>query len=243
MNGFIFLFLIFFIGTLAKLKSINPLKTFIMFKKITFLAILALGITYSCQTNDNLDELETKPYSFDVEAIDLTGLSYRNTEAACFSTSLIAGQHYTAGRIDVEIVNEDGEDFVYISYITNEDWIIKLTHLYAGDRDGIPETKKGNPKPGVFEKRMDYSANVISDFEVEYRIPAEAFESCFYIAAHAEVAKIDNEGNIIQSETGWGEGEEFEGNSWAMYFEFCKSLCEVGEDPGDGDGPGDDGVR
>jgi hypothetical protein len=211
-----------------------------MFKKNIFLAFLSLGITYSCQTNDNLDEFETKSYSFDVEAKDLTGLSFRNTETACYSTPLMAGQHYIAGRIDVEIVNEGGEDFVYISYITNDDWIIKMTHLYAGDRDGIPETKKGNPKPGVFEKRMDYSANVISDFEVEYRIPSEAFESCFYIAAHAEVAKIDDKGNIIQTETGWGEGEEFEGNSWAMYFEFSKNLCEEDVDPRDVENPVDD---
>lgn len=212
-----------------------------MFRKITLLIILAIGFTYSCQTNDDLNEIETKSFSFDVESRNLTGLSSRNTETACYSTTLIAGQNYTAGKIDVEIVNEEGEDFVYITYITNENWIIKLTHLYAGDRDGIPETKKGNPKPGVFEKRMDYSANVISDFEVEYKIPAEAFEPCFYIAAHAEVAKIDSKGNVIQRETGWANGESFEGNSWAMYFEFCKELCVVDDGTGD---PGDiDGVR
>jgi len=207
-----------------------------MFRKMTLLIILTIGFTYSCQTNDDLNDLETKQYVFDVETNDLTGLSWRNTDTACLSTPLIAGQNYNAGRIDVEIVNEGGIDYVYISYITNEDWIIKLTHLYAGDRDGIPETKKGNPKPGVFEKRMDYEANIISDFEVEYRIPAEAFEPCFHIAAHAEVAKIDSKGNIIQKETGWGRGEEFEGNSWAMYFEFCKELCDDGNDTGDPEG-------
>ncbi|SNR51659.1 hypothetical protein [Lutibacter flavus] len=197
-----------------------------MLKKITFLAVLAF-MSYSCQSNDDFENLNTQNFEFSVDTHDLTGISSRNTETACYSTPLIAGQYYDAGRIDVEIVNESGTDYVYITYITNADWIIKLTHLYAGDRDGIPETKKGNPKPGVFEKRMDYEANVISDFEVEYKIPASAFEACFSIAAHAEVAKLDDKGNIIQQETGWGKGDNFEGNSWAMLFDFCKSDCST----------------
>lgn len=196
-----------------------------MFKKINFLVILTLGMLYSCQTTDDLEELKTDSFDFSVTTNDLTGLASRDAESACLSTPLIAGQNFTAGRIDVEMVNEEGIDYVYISYITNSEWVIKLTHLYAGDRDGIPETKKGNPKPGVFEKRMDYEANVISDFEVEYKIAAEAFEPCFYIAAHAEVSKIDIKGDVIQRETAWGQGEGFEGDSWAMYFEFCKNLC------------------
>lgn len=195
-----------------------------MLKKITFLAVLAF-MSYSCQTENEFDQLQQNNFDFTVLTKDLTGLSSRDTETACYSTPLIAGQNYEAGRIDVEIVNEAGTDYVYITYISNSDWIIKLTHLYAGDRDGIPETKKGNPRPGVFEKRMDYEANVISDFEVEYKMPANAFEACFAIAAHAEVAKIDDKGNVIQRETGWGQGENFEGESWAMLFDFCKSSC------------------
>ena len=216
------------------LSLVNPSKTIHMLKKITFLAILTLGMLYSCQTNNEFDQLEQNSFDFTVETKDLTGLSSRNVETPCYTTPLIAGQNYTAGRIDVEVVNEYGIDYVYITYITNEDWIIKLTHLYAGDKDGIPETKKGNPRPGVFEKKMDYEANIISAFEVEYKIAAAAFESCFYIAAHAEVAKIDRSGNVIQRETGWGQGEQFEGNSWAMYFQFCKNLCG-----GDGDSGGE----
>ncbi|PHR70867.1 MAG: hypothetical protein COA67_07680 [Lutibacter sp.] len=175
-----------------------------MFKKIT-LAIAALVVLYSCQNEDELinqfnTSEPTSLFEFSVSTQDVTGLFSRNTDTACSSTDLIAGQNYDAGRVDVEIVNEDGVEYVYITYITEGDWILKLTHLYAGDRDGIPETKKGNPKPGVFEKRVDYSANVISDFEIEYKILADAFEDCFYIAAHAEVEKVDGS----QSETAWG---------------------------------------
>ena len=196
-----------------------------MFKKIT-LTIAALVVLYSCQNDDELiNQINTSEptnlFEFSVSTQDVTGLFSRNTETACSTTDLIAGQNYLAGRVDVEIVKEDGVDYVYITYITEGEWILKLTHLYAGDKDGIPETKKGNPKPGVFEKKMEYQANVISDFEIEYKIEADAFEDCFYIAAHAEVEKADGS----QSETAWGFGEEFEGGSWAMYYEFCKSEC------------------
>jgi hypothetical protein len=210
-----------------------------MFKKIT-LAILASVVLYSCQNDDVLENETSEPinlFEFNVSTKDVTNnLFSRISNTACSTTSLIAGQHYDAGRVDVEIVTEEGEDYVYITYISENDWVIKLTHLYAGDRDGIPETKKGNPKPGVFEKKMDYSANIISDFEVEYKIQADAFEDCFYIAAHAEVEKSDG----TQSETAWGEGEGFEGNSWAMYFEFCKTSCDGDKDDDNDD---DGGVK
>lgn len=210
-----------------------------MFKKMS-LAIVALVVLYSCQENDEFETLNqnslTKQttFNFEVSAQEVSSLFSRNTETACSSTDLIAGQNEIAGRIDVEIVNEEGIDYVYITYITNSEWILKLTHLYAGDRDGIPETRNGNPKPGVFEKRMDYSANVISDFEIEYKIEADAFADCFYIAAHAEVEKIATN----QGETAWGEGEGFDGNSWAMYYEFCKVNCDKS-----GDGDDDGGVK
>jgi hypothetical protein len=225
---FSFLYLVFIIFVLTK-----PLKTINMLRKITFLAVLAF-LSYSCQSNDDFENLNTENFAFSVATHDVTGLSSRDSETACYSTALIAGQHYDAGRIDVEIVTEGKTDYVYITYITNSEWILKLTHLYAGDREGIPETKKGNPKPGVFEKKMDYEANVISDFEVEYKIEASAFDECFALAAHAEVAKIDAKGTIIQRETAWGAGEEFEGGSWAMLFDFCKSQCKE-TNPGTGD--------
>ena len=101
-----------------------------MLKKITFLAVLAF-MSYSCQTENEFDQLQQNNFDFTVLTKDLTGLSARDSETACFTTPLIAGQNYEAGRIDVEIVNEAGTDYVYITYITNSDWIIKLTHLYA----------------------------------------------------------------------------------------------------------------
>ena len=62
-----------------------------MFKKTTFLAILTVVMFYSCQTDD-LESLQTKAYNFTVTSIDLTGVSSRDSETACYSTPLIAGE-------------------------------------------------------------------------------------------------------------------------------------------------------
>ena len=104
---------------------------------------------FSCQNDDVLESQEASNpinlFDFNVSTNDVSNnLFSRISETACTTTSLIAGQNYDAGRVDVEIVNQEGVDYVYITYISENDWVIKLTHLYAGDKDGIPETKKGN---------------------------------------------------------------------------------------------------
>lgn len=191
-----------------------------MLKKIT-LAVMALSMSYGCQ-KDEIEILPTNSFEFSVITNDLTGLASRQSDTECFYVDLIAGQNYSAGKVAVEKVLEDGIVYVYISYISNNGWIIKETHLYAGDVSGIPETRKGNPKPGVFEKKMGYEANIISDFEVEYKIVYTAFDGILdgdlFAAAHAVVVKYDTEGNETQRETAWGSGIGFDGDSWAMYF-------------------------
>ena len=77
------------------------------------LAIVALVMLYSCQEKDELETInqtnsstELTAFNFEVTSQDVTGVFSRNTETACSSTTLIAGQNEVAGRIDVEIVNK-----------------------------------------------------------------------------------------------------------------------------------------
>lgn len=44
------------------------------------------------------------------------------------------------------------------------------------------------------------------------------------IAAHAAEVKVEN-GQIVQSEIAWRQGNGFSGGSWAMYSEYCKQDC------------------
>jgi hypothetical protein len=55
------------------------------------------------------------------------------------------------------------------------------------------------------------------------------------IAAHAVVVQVDADGNVIESETGWGDGERFvERGSWATYFQYTWQDCNGGGGPESG---------
>lgn len=132
--------------------------------------------------------------------------------------NLLAGQHHLAGSV---IVGND-EDYVYVTYLAAETWMIKAVHLYVGTKEGIPTNKGGNPQVGKFPINEKFSPMITT---VTYRFAKDELPDCMYVAAHAEVVRLDGDGNIVQSETGWGEGEGFPGGSWAMFFEFCKREC------------------
>lgn len=156
-----------------------------------------------------------------------------------YVTDLLAGQTEDVG--DVKVWN-DGDN-LYITYeITELDWIITKTHLYLG-KNVAPTTA-----PGQFPYDDD-DASSVSDTTVTYTIPLDDIDSysrqlnkkgkptgvmvadgspgvepCneIYIAAHAEVQKVEIEtSTITTTETAWGEGFRFEGrNNWAMHFPY-----------------------
>jgi len=138
----------------------------------------------------------------------------------CFEVDLLAGQFTDAGNITVDIEN----GFLIVSYEAEGDWEIDATHLYVGDCDEIPVNKKGNPKIGHFPYSDTHPDGTTL---VSYSIDVNDLPNCLCIAAHAEVS-IDVPGTPNQSETAWGEGSPFEGNSWAMFFEFCQTQCQQG---------------
>jgi hypothetical protein len=126
----------------------------------------------------------------------------------CFSTKLIAGQHHEAGMVTITVT----EDQLIITYTTNGDWTIDATHLSIGGcNDGsIPTNGSGNPQIGHFEYHSEHSDGVN---QVTYTFDLDDIPDQFCFAAHAEVNGPTGE------ETAWAEGEEFSGNSWAMYVE------------------------
>ena len=206
-----------------------------MLKKITFLAVLALSMLYSCQTNDEFEVFQTNFYQFSVTEKTLLDLNSKDSESVCYSSPLITNQDITVGKVDVEIATEEGVQYIYITYSSNENWAIKLTHLYAGDKEGIYETINGNSAYGVFDEEMNFEENTNSNYEVEYKIEVEALEQCFYVAAYVEVLRLDDKGNVLESEIAWAEGEEFEEDNQGMYFEFCKDTCELENSTEDND--------
>ncbi len=153
-------------------------------------------------------------------ANDTNDTTSTNEDGPCVTTTLVAGQHYEAGTVTIDIEG----DFLIVTYTVTGDWTIGTTHLSIGDcsEDWIPLNGAGNPQIGQFEFTEPTS---ITDNEVVYMIPLpEGFEGQDYcFAAHAEVQ------GPTGGETAWAEGQELSGNSWAMYDEFNTSTCTSGD--------------
>lgn len=128
------------------------------------------------------------------------------------TVDLIAGQHIDAGNVIVSVCNNN----LNITYVTEDEWLLGELHLaVASSLDGIPQTKKGNPIPGKF----NFTAH-LEDYKTTYtfEIPLDGLSGTILIAAQAEVYK-QADGGLLE-ETAWGEGVQFPGSNWAMYFSY-----------------------
>ena len=142
---------------------------------------------------------------------------------------LWAGQNIDVGHI---MIWHDG-DYLYVRYMLDEgtngcDWYLYETNLaVALDCDGIPHNK--NPQIGKFEYSEPPGTDAINQL---YTIALEDIEDALgtdfewgdtiHIAAHAVVIKVCN-GEVVQEETGWGDGEKHWKN-WAMCISY--KPCE-----------------
>ncbi|MDY2587693.1 hypothetical protein [Winogradskyella aquimaris] len=195
--------------------------------RTTFLASLALLTFLACSnepiseddvltrndtTNENIEDSIN-------EGSNVDSSSSENDDAPCVTTALVAGQHHVAGTVSISIV--DGN--LVVTYFTTEEWTLGTTHLSIGNcnDDWVPLNGAGNPQIGQFEFTEPTST---SDNEVVYIIALpDGFEGQDYcFSAHAEVE------GPTGGETAWAEGEQFSGNSWAMYDEFNTSDCTDG---------------
>ena len=147
-------------------------------------------------------------------------------ESACGEPTVVtlyAGQTLDVGTVTVWNDREN----LYVKYSTTGGWALAATHLaVATSLEEIPQTKKGNLKIGHFPYKMKHEP-VVTDYL--YAISLDEFGYApgtdLYIAAHAEAQLLDGEGRVIQEEGAWGDGDDFAGNSWAMYFEYAVQSC------------------
>jgi hypothetical protein len=116
-------------------------------------------------------------------------------------------------------------DMINIKYETDGEWCITKTFLHvATSLDMIPQTKKGNPKPGHFDYKNIHDCIQIftTMIPLEYDLCTE-----LVIAAQAEVKKTihDTNKSKVKTEKAWAAGESFPGKDWAMY------LIHIVQDP------------
>lgn len=139
-------------------------------------------------------------------------------------STLIAGQHIPVGMVTIE----NDEQYLYVSYQTDSDWLIRETHLdVATQPSDLKQTPKGNAVPGRFIYQSEHDPAVTT---VIHTIDLSAWptDSPLYIAAHSVVVSTSGGG----SETAWGEGMDFPGANWAMYMSYSLNPCEPPLDPG-----------
>lgn len=133
---------------------------------------------------------------------------------------------YADQTIDVgTITTYNDNNNLYIKYTTTGGWVLDETHLAVATSLGDIPQVKGNPILGQFPYKTIHSSiteyvYVINLEEIGYTVDTE-----LYIAAHADVSLLDDNGNIVQEEGAWGSGINFSGKNWATYFTYIVQSC------------------
>lgn len=150
-------------------------------------------------------------------AILLIGSAAIAQTTACTeeAADLIADQTINVGNVNV--CNDDTT--LTVTYEAISPWCLQETHLHvATSESDIPQTQKGNPKPGEFDYGDVHDCVGTATFEIllEDINSGVAPGDDLVIAAHAIV--LDAFGN---EETAWGQGTQFvQMGNWAMYFTY-----------------------
>jgi hypothetical protein len=191
-------------------------------KKTTFYVAMLLSFTFfSCNTEDVTDQELNKDPNFRVAESTTSNTANRaSLEDPCSEVNLIAGQNQVAGKVSVDMQETD----LIITITTDPGWTISETHLSIGncDEQWVPTTGSGNPKIGHFEHSTSHNGDVT---QVSYTLDSNVLDEAYCFAAHAVVS------GPTGGETAWGEGLDFDGNSWAMYVEANKSDCNIDGEP------------
>ncbi len=132
------------------------------------------------------------------------------------TVSLMAGQTINAGTVTV---TNDGTT-LFVTYSTTNGWAMSEVQLYVGELANAPQNNGGNPTPGRFPIKQNFSPSVTT---ATYSMPLSGLPDCFVVAAHCVVKT--STGGSGSTQTGWGQGTQFGGNNWGMYFDYCQVEC------------------
>lgn len=136
------------------------------------------------------------------------------------TVTLIAGQHINSGTVTVT----NDASFIYVTYTAENGYLLTQTHLFVGNCAAVPVNSQGNPVPGQFPYGSNH--NYATSFTYAVPISAISAGNCGCIAAHAVVVKLNSSGQVIEQQTGWGNGVRINpnGGNWGMKFEYCSCV-------------------
>ena len=143
--------------------------------------------------------------------------------------ALLAGQNIEAGTVTAKI--DSGK--LAITYTATNGWTIAETHLWVGTSlVDMPQTKSGNPQPGQFPYKANYTGATtatvtipLNDAAINFACPHA--DATYLISAHAALQKKNADGTV-QSETGWSAGSRIttRGN-WATFSTVTLTCPQV----------------
>jgi hypothetical protein len=196
----------------------------IIYKTCAFIILFSVFLFTSCEKNDLSENGSEYQGALINDYSNDKGINHSqsNTSDICgkvLNFELVAAQDVQVGTL--KIWNTEGK--VYVNYTTENNWVIGQTHLYVGSLQGVPLNRNGNPNIGRFPFIDTFIPPVTSCL---YEIDIQNVSDCFVVAAQANVYLLDDQGNIVRSESAWSAGSPFHGPDWATYTDYCKQECE-----------------
>ena len=154
------------------------------------------------------------------------GMYFTHNAGSVTETRLLAGQHHEAGK--VRVWEEGGK--LKVRYETNANWRLAETHLHVADDVKAFKNPGGQPAPGQFPYKGNH--NLVESYT--YEIAPIPDYNPVYIAAHAELVKGENEGNVIDDydKITWSLPEDSlwmgpDADGWFYYCRPVKSGEEI----------------
>jgi hypothetical protein len=202
---------------------------------------------FSCanwkQTNSKVSTFDGKAHqqkqlqaqnSCDMKTVHRTkNTTQRNIASmACpaHNTIIYGGQHYNTGNLVV--TNTATEITFNLTSAIDSGWYIKAYHIYVGNGP-IPTNSQGIPAPGSFPFKQEFSdLQTGVNVTVDLASIGQQCGSSVTIAVHTEMVKLNEDGEIIQEETGWAYGPNtFDASRWGWSFNY-EICCNNGENSG-----------
>jgi len=192
-------------------------------RKTLFFPLLLLVVSLSIFSCEKAEQTLSYPAATGYEGGGtMSGRIDDPDSSACPPTAvtLVAGQTINSGQV---IVSNDA-NFIYVTYEMANGYTLAQTHLYVGDCSAIPVNNPGNPMPGQFPYKGVH--NNITTYTYQVPISVMNGATCGCVAAHAVVQKLNASGQVVDQQTGWGNGVRINlsGGNWGMKFDYC--VCQ-----------------
>lgn len=137
--------------------------------------------------------------------------------ASCFKlVDLIAGKNTKVGTVMFKRISGD----LQITYKTIAPWKIVSVNFYMGPCGQIPLYNNGTPKTSLFPYKFTYPGSGVTT--ANFSVPTRSPSDCGCVSAKAVVVST---GSCGSTETAWGKGIKFTGNSYSMYYQYCMAIC------------------